>query len=57
VLLLRRPSGLPIKRESYLMSKESWICPRCGLDYDRRNEWEMSQIDGHLDRHQQEESN
>ena len=36
------------------MNQELWICPKCGLGYDRRNEWEMSQIDGHLDRHQEE---
>jgi rubredoxin len=32
----------------------NWECPRCGLEYDRSNEWEMSQIEGHLDKHNRE---
>jgi len=31
-----------------------WNCPKCGLTYDRASEWQMSQIEGHLDRHNQE---
>ena len=38
------------------MNQSSWQCPRCGLTYDRSNAWEMSQVEGHLDRHQQEEN-
>jgi uncharacterized C2H2 Zn-finger protein len=33
----------------------SWSCPRCGLQFDRSNEWEMTQVDSHLDRHQREQ--
>lgn len=32
-------------------SWDYWSCPRCGIEYDRSNEWEMSQIEAHLDRH------
>ena len=35
----------------------SWKCARCNLELDRRNEWEMTLVDSHLDRHNQEEDN
>jgi hypothetical protein len=31
----------------------SWKCPRCELTLDRANEWEMSLVDSHIDRHNQ----
>lgn len=34
-----------------MKAKDYWICPYCGLEYDRRNEWEMYQVDAHIDRH------
>jgi hypothetical protein len=37
------------------MSDIYWICPKCGLELDRRNEWEMTLVDSHLDRHRKGE--
>lgn len=31
-----------------------WKCPRCNLQLDRANEWEMTLVDAHLDRHNNE---
>ena len=29
-----------------------WICPRCGLEFDRRDEWQMEEaLPNHLERH------
>lgn len=34
------------------MSADYYACPRCGMQFDRRNEWEMTLVDAHLDRHE-----
>lgn len=31
-----------------------WSCTRCGLEIDRRNEWEMLQVENHSDKHDEE---
>lgn len=37
------------------MSKDYFICSRCGLELDRRNQWEIDQVDNHLDKHNKED--
>lgn len=31
-----------------------WKCPRCTLQINRANEWEMTLVDAHLDKHNTE---
>jgi len=36
----------------------NWKCPRCGLELDRANEWEMLEVlPNHLERHETGEKN
>jgi hypothetical protein len=37
------------------MNKDYWTCSRCGLELDRRNQWEIDQVDSHLDKHNKED--
>lgn len=38
-----------------ISTKDYFICPRCGLEFDRLSEWEMIQVDSHLDKHNEED--
>lgn len=37
------------------MNKDYWTCSRCGLELDRRNQWEIDLVDSHLERHDNKE--
>jgi uncharacterized C2H2 Zn-finger protein len=39
------------------MAESYWSCPRCGMKFDRSNQWEMQLVDSHLDRHDSEKGN
>ena len=39
------------------MNKDYWTCYHCGLKLDRSNQWEMIQVDSHLDKHNNKEAN
>jgi hypothetical protein len=39
------------------MTKDYWVCYHCGLELDRSNQWEMIQVDSHLDKHNNKEAN
>lgn len=57
-LRLRSKNGKILSWRKYRLERQEkmseWKCPRCGLELDRANEWEMTLVDSHLDRHNQE---
>jgi hypothetical protein len=34
-------------------TKFAYVCPKCGAEFERNSEWQMSQIDGHDELHTQ----
>ena len=38
---------------SFVSTKDYFVCYKCGVEFDRNSEWQMSLIDNHMERHRQ----
>lgn len=41
---------------SYRSDEWHWVCYKCGEQFDRSSEWQMSLVDNHMEQHKQLES-